>query len=49
MKKFKLQSSISGTNMVLFDANQKIKKYKDEGEILKEWIPLRLKLYEKRK
>ena len=48
-KKFKLQTSVSMNNMVLFDQNSRIKKYQDEREILEEFFPVRYRLYAKRK
>ena len=48
-KKFKLVSTISANNMVLFDAESRIKKYSDEVEIMEEYFPVRLALYGKRK
>ena len=49
MKKFKLSSSLSANNMVMFDANQRIRKYDDECQIMEEYFPIRYKLYVKRK
>lgn len=46
---FKLWSTISETNMVLFDAEGKIKKYKNTGEIIEEFAEVRLKYYDIRK
>lgn len=48
-KRFKLTSSISMNNFVLFDSKQRIKKYQDEVEIMEEFYPIRLDLYKKRK
>lgn len=48
-KKFKLSSSISANNYVLFDYEGKIKRYPSEQEILSEFFFLRKTLYERRK
>lgn len=48
-KSLKLKSSLSTNNLVFFDAEGKIKKYKDEKELLQEFAQLRLKYYQKRK
>jgi len=45
----KLKSSISTQNYVLFDKNGKIKRYRDEVEILEEFFEVRLSGYVKRK
>jgi DNA topoisomerase-2 len=47
--KMKLTSKISVSNMTLFDAEGRIKKYANPEEIVKEFYDLRLKYYEKRK
>ncbi|XP_010023678.2 DNA topoisomerase 2 [Eucalyptus grandis] len=49
LKKFKLTSSISTSNMHLFDPNGVIKKYDSPEQILEEFFHLRLECYEKRK
>ena len=49
LKKFKLQTSMSTSNFVLFNHKKQINRYKSEGDILKEWYNLRLDLYHKRK
>jgi DNA topoisomerase-2 len=49
LKTFKLTSSLSCSNYVLFSATGQIKKYKNELEILEEFYPIRLALYHKRK
>ena len=46
---FKLQTTISCDNMVLFDKNGCMKKYNDAGEILKDFYDLRFAFYGKRK
>merc|ERR1711988_2092465 len=46
---FKLQTTISTADMVLFDHNGCMKKYEDETEILREFYDLRLVYYGKRK
>lgn len=48
-KKFKLASSISANNYVLFDFEGKIKRYASEEDILREFFVLRKQLYERRK
>ncbi|XXG56492.1 hypothetical protein AAC387_Pa03g3885 [Persea americana] len=49
IKKFKLSSTISTTNMHLFDERGMIKKYDSPEQILEEFFPLRLENYSKRK
>lgn len=49
MKTFKLVSSISLNNMVLFDKDEKLKKYSSVEEIMSEFYELRLKYYDMRK
>ncbi|KAF7836067.1 DNA topoisomerase 2 [Senna tora] len=49
LKKFKLTGTISTSNMHLFDAEGKIKKYDNAEQILEEFFPLRLEYYERRK
>ena len=44
-KKFKLTTSVSLNNFVLFDSKQRIKKYANEVEIIEEFFPIRLELY----
>merc|ERR1719464_276592 len=46
---FKLWSSIAETNMVLFDSEGKIKKYKNPLEIMEEFAKVRLHYYNLRK
>jgi DNA topoisomerase II len=48
-KKFKLTSSISANNYVLFDYEGRIKRYVSEEEIIREFFVLRKELYERRK
>lgn len=48
-KTFKLEGSISETNMVLFDSEGKIRKYKNALEILEEFASVRLRMYDVRK
>lgn len=48
-KLMKLQSSISTTTMVLFDANGVLRKYNTPEDIIKEFFTLRLSFYVKRK
>ncbi|KAJ6424702.1 hypothetical protein OIU84_025461 [Salix udensis] len=49
LKKFKLTTSISTSNMHLFDSAGVIKKYDNPEQILEEFFHLRLEYYEKRK
>ncbi|MCD9645177.1 DNA topoisomerase 2 [Datura stramonium] len=49
LKKFKLTTTISTSNMHLFDSKGKIKKYDNPEEILEEFYHVRLEYYEKRK
>ena len=49
LKHFKLGNTLSDRNYVLFDRNNKLKKYADETEILDEFYEVRLDLYVKRK
>lgn len=48
-KVFKLQTSLSTSTMVLFDANGVIKRYSCVEDILKDFFAVRLELYKKRK
>ena len=48
-KVFKLYTTKRTTNMHLFDSNNKLKKYKTVYEIIDDYIPIRLKYYQKRK
>lgn len=48
-KKLKLETYLSSTNMILFDDNSKIYKYKDQYEIIDAFINIRLKYYQLRK
>lgn len=48
-KSFKLTSTISITNMHLWDKDNRIKHYHSPEEILTEFCELRLEFYEKRK
>ncbi|XP_068647207.1 DNA topoisomerase 2-like [Aristolochia californica] len=49
MKKFRLTSTISTSNMHLFDPRGVIKKYDNPEQILEEFVPLRFEYYVKRK
>jgi DNA topoisomerase II len=49
VKQFKLSTTLSDNNYVLFDRNNKLKRYADETEILDEFYDLRYELYVKRK
>jgi DNA topoisomerase II len=46
---FKLTTKISTTNMICFDFEGKIKKYKSPEEIIEDFYPMRLAYYQKRK
>ena len=48
-KKFKLESSLNTSNLVLFDHDGCLKKYSGVTEILKEFYEVRLDIYRKRK
>jgi DNA topoisomerase-2 len=48
-KKFKMVASLTTSNMNLFNAAGKITKYDEPTDIIREFYPLRLDLYEKRK
>lgn len=49
VKVLKLQSKISMCNMVAFSAKGEIRRYADPREIVAEFVPERLKLYEERR
>ncbi|ETK71439.1 hypothetical protein F441_21807 [Phytophthora nicotianae CJ01A1] len=49
VKKFKLESSLSTSNMHLFDAAGHIKKYDNPKDIMEEFYGIRLEYYERRK
>ena len=48
-KYLKLYTLHSTTNMHLFDANEKLKKYEKIGDIINEFYDVRLKFYDKRR
>ena len=48
-KLFKLSSAINMTNMYLFDADGKIKRYRDVVHILEDFYKVRLEFYHKRR
>jgi DNA topoisomerase-2 len=48
-KAFRLRSSLTINNMMLFDASGKIKKYDTPNEIISDFASTRMTLYEKRK
>ena len=48
-KKFNLTTTLSDNNYVLFDRNNRLKRYADETEIMDEFYELRLEYYHKRK
>jgi len=48
-QQFKLTGSINETNMVLFDSQGKIQKYKNPGQIVEEFATVRMKYYKIRK
>ena len=49
IKALRLESTISCTNMHLFNAEGKIRKYDSALDLIEEWVPLRLNLYAKRR
>lgn len=49
LKKLKLESSITVSNMTMFDSNGRIKKYSSPEQVIDEFYPIRLNYYEKRK
>ncbi len=49
LKRLKLETSISTSNMHLFNAEGQIVKYESPLAVLQEYYPLRLSLYEKRR
>eukprot|EP00931_Biecheleriopsis_adriatica_P085364 TRINITY_DN5975_c0_g1_i1.p1 TRINITY_DN5975_c0_g1~~TRINITY_DN5975_c0_g1_i1.p1 ORF type:complete len:1499 (+),score=431.09 TRINITY_DN5975_c0_g1_i1:1236-5732(+) len=48
-KTFHLRSSLSTSNMWLFDAEGKIRKYESPEDIIAAFLPVRMDIYEKRK
>uniref|UniRef100_A0A915KC24 DNA topoisomerase (ATP-hydrolyzing) n=1 Tax=Romanomermis culicivorax TaxID=13658 RepID=A0A915KC24_ROMCU len=48
-KAFKLQSVVATSNMILFDACGCLKRYDTAGDIIRDFYPVRLAMYEKRK
>ena len=48
-KTFKLSTKVSTSNMVLFDANDRLRKYQNVQEILGEFFELRMRHYHDRK
>lgn len=48
-KKFGLVTTIKKTNMHFFDHEERIRKYTEPEEILKDFFPYRLNFYERRK
>ncbi|GLD95333.1 hypothetical protein PINS_up003977 [Pythium insidiosum] len=49
VKLFKLDSSLSTTNMHAFDASGKLVKYETSEDVLRTFFPIRLAMYEQRK
>jgi DNA topoisomerase II len=49
LKKFKLQTTMSTNNYVLFDDEGKIQRFGNELDIMKHWFDLRAELYNARK
>jgi len=45
----KLIKKITSSNMVLFDKDERIKKYNNVNDIIDEWYDVRLEIYEKRR
>jgi DNA topoisomerase-2 len=48
MKRFKLTTTISTTNMIMFDRNGTIRKYTPD-EVLEEFFAIRMEFYSRRK
>ena len=48
-KKFKMETTITTSNMVLFDSEGRLKKYSTANEIMEDFYTLRLSYYQKRK
>lgn len=48
-KAFKLRTSLSLNNMMLFDAEGKIKKYESALDVIRDFAEVRMQMYEKRK
>ncbi|PFH34188.1 putative DNA topoisomerase 2 [Besnoitia besnoiti] len=48
-KYFKLKTSLSTTNLTLFDPLGRVQRYANELEIIKEFAPVRLEFYNRRK
>ncbi|CBZ55157.1 hypothetical protein NCLIV_055820 [Neospora caninum Liverpool] len=48
-KYFKLKTSLSTTNLTLFDPHGRVQRYANELEIIKEFAPIRLDFYHRRK
>lgn len=48
-KAFKLRTSLSLNNMMLFDAEGRIKKYESAVDVIRDFAEVRLQMYEKRK
>ncbi|KAI9493254.1 DNA topoisomerase [Zychaea mexicana] len=49
LKALKITSSLATTNIVCFDKDGRLRKYESAEEILKEFYPIRLEYYQKRK
>lgn len=49
LKALKIQSSISTTNIVCFDKDGRLKRYSSAEDVMREFYPLRLEYYSKRK
>jgi len=49
LKTFKLHTTISCNNFVLFNSERKVKRYSNPKEIMQEHYQLRYELYQKRK
>ena len=48
-KMFKLSSTLALTNMVLFNADGKLQRYASPVHVIREFFPIRMKLYHERK
>lgn len=49
LKALKIQSTIATTNIVCFDKDGRLKRYSGPEDVMREFYPLRLEYYSKRK
>lgn len=49
LKALKIQSTIATTNIVCFDKDGRLKRYSGPEDVMREFYPLRLEYYTKRK